>query len=261
MKTNCLPLLILFLFVLFFSIIGCTDDSDANDPAGNALCYWPLDEIEGTTISDISGNNLTGTAENLVPIWSTDGIKNGCLDFSNCIFNSHVRVNSSDVLNFTTEAFSVAFWMNAPIPDSTINTYIIFKGTHWKIEGDPVKNGCWFGFEIKKAYFTNSLRFCVDDNVIKSQLEVDFDEFVTNDWVHVVGVRNTELKKIILYKNGLWYSELHDSTGSVYCDTNLIIGNCDGMNSPFNGKLDEVFLFNFALNSEQVLNLYTGIIP
>ena len=61
MKTNCLPLLILFLFVLFFSIIGCDDDSDANDPAGNALCYWPLDEIEGTIISDISGNNLTGT--------------------------------------------------------------------------------------------------------------------------------------------------------------------------------------------------------
>lgn len=260
MKTNYPPLLILSMFVLFFSITGCTGDSEANDPAGNALCYWPLDEIEGTTISDISGNNLTGTIENFVPIWSTEGKKNGCLDFSNYTLNSHVKVNSSDLLDFTTGAFSIAFWMNAPVPDS-INSYIIFKGTHRKIEDDPVNNGCWFGFETKKTSFTNTFRFIIDDNVIKSQLEVDFDEFVTNEWVHVVGVRNTELKKIILYKNGLWYSELHDSTGSVYCDTNLIIGNCDRMDSPYNGKLDEVLLFDYALNSEQVLDLYTGIIP
>jgi hypothetical protein len=259
MKAHYLTLFVPSLIIFLFTLTYCTKDDDSSSK-GEVIGHWPLDEISGTAVSDISGNQQTGSIVNLKPIWSLDGKNNGCLDFSNYSLTSHIQIAKSDILNLTDGPFSIALWMKAA-KIFPVDAYLIQKGTHENIPDDEVSNGKWFGIQVLLADYEYIFRFSVDDDANKTIVTANPDHFLTDEWVHVVAIRDTNEHKLKLYRDGVLLNEVTDYTGSIACDTNLIIGNRSTLDDPFWGKLDEVLLFDYALNDDQVLSLYSGTIP
>ena len=96
----------------------------------------------------------------------------------------------------------IAFWMNSPSP-ITGDAYIIHKGTHANIPDDAIRNGKWFGIQMKDEEVFKEFRFAVDDDIVKSVLIVDVYEFITEEWIHVVAIRDISEGKLKLYLHPL----------------------------------------------------------
>jgi hypothetical protein len=213
---------------------------------------WRLEETTGTFIADSSGYANHGTLSNVSgivnPVFTTGNWGN-CIQFSD---NSYVAVPFNAPLYFDTNPFSISLWMKWLSPPST-SAYIIHKGGFAK-DLQKNTNGKWYGIEIKGATFA----FSVDDDVTKSALTTTSAEFCTGAWVHIVAIRDTTAKQLKLYRNGVIVTSIADATGSVENFQNVYLANCNDINAPYTGALDEVNIFNYALNTTEISNLYTS---
>ena len=80
------------------------------------------------------------------------------------------------------------------------------------------------------------------------------------EWHHVVGVINGDEKKLMIYIDGNLSGTYTSYTNPIdYTSVDEIyIGAFDATNVPFNGKIDEVRIYNKALSSSEVSTLYAG---
>ncbi|MGB8226767.1 MAG: LamG domain-containing protein [Sedimentisphaerales bacterium] len=206
--------------------------------------YWNLDETSGTTAADSSGNGNTGTLQGSpLPTWAA-GKYGNCLSFASG--GGRVYAPSSSTIDFADEDFSVALW--AIQPTSWSGQYELFiKGTM----GVGAYPGTGKRYELyrKNAQF----RFCVDDNVTKSDLALASSGFCTGSWVHIVAVRDTAANKLRLYANGVLKGTVTDSTGSISQNEPLYIADLEGL---FTGKTDDVRIYDRVLSADDVNALY-----
>jgi hypothetical protein len=203
-----------------------------------------MDEGQGSTARDYSGNGNHGTLTNMDPDtdWVT-GKNNGALDFD----GSNDYVNCGTLLNTNlvrSKNFSVGGW----IKTSGSSAMQIVTNSDW--------DNPWTGIEF----------------VVNSNGTLTFD--LNQDGSHLI--RKTTSATV---NNGIWHQVLvsYDGSGSangvkIYIDstnvsastnydsitgdsvsvTNLQIGARDGANSPFIGQIDDVRIYNYALSAEQV---------
>ena len=76
-----------------------------------------------------------------------------------------------------------------------------------------------------------------------------------NNWNHVVGVYNGS--NVIIYVNGIKQTLMSSITGNIDSNTNsLFVGSYDGTVQFFDGSIDEVRIFNRALNATEIKRLY-----
>jgi len=212
---------------------------------------WKLDESTGVVGADSSiyGNN--GTIMKLTgnPIHEAGHLMN-CVNFSNGRDSSHIEISASNPLYVDNSPFSISLWMklaSAPVA----STYLIHKGS-FAANVEKNTNGKWYGLEFKGANFT----FAVDDDVTKTALTTTSAEFCTGQWVHLVAIRDTINKQLALYRNGILVKTIADATGSIGNAENVYLANVRDLNAPYFGALDEVKLFNYALNSVEVVALF-----
>lgn len=206
--------------------------------------YWNLDETGGTTAADSSGNGNTGTLQGTpLPTWAPGQVGN-CLSFASG--GGRVYVPSSSTIDFADEDFSVALW--AIQPTSWSGQYeLLIKGTM----GVGAYPGTGKRYELyrKDAQF----RFCVDDDVTKSELALAVSDFCTGSWVHIVALRDTAANQLRLYANGVLKGTATDSTGSISQNEPLYIADLEDL---FTGAIDDVRIYDRALEPEEITALY-----
>jgi len=99
------------------------------------------------------------------------------------------------------------------------------------------------------------LRFSVDDDVIKSQLETEIE---ANTWYHIAAIREKG-NQLRLYVDGVLAASVDDLTvGSIESDEALRFGNRAAGERDFNGRLDEVRLYNHALSEVEIVSAMEG---
>jgi len=205
----------------------------------------PLDN----TLNDTSGNgnngNFPGGGAN--PFYSTSVINDG-LDFDG--INDYISVNSFN----PGSTFSVAFWMRANALDS-IDTYIEYVRTNRN-------NDFFVGYDNSLGQLFVELQ----DNNTSEDGPCGDPKFCTdislnaNRWYHItVTVTPTTLKT---YIDGELASNItHSTTVAFNPGTWLIGGDSDSNPSGvadsdfFNGRLDEINIFNHELNQSEISNL------
>jgi hypothetical protein len=143
---------------------------------------------------------------------------------------------------------------------SDASTYILHKGSFKAISGTG-RTGKWFGLEMKDGEF----RFSVDDNEVKTSASSSTSNFVTGDWVHVVIIRDVNMKQLRIYKNGSQIVNTTDNTTGIGSELPLIIGNSDFLNTdyysgepetPYFGELDELVITRHPLSPGEIDSLY-----
>ena len=209
------------------------------------VAHWTFDEGTGTIAYDSVGNNhgtIHGNA-----LWTTGQVGNA-LEFDG--FNDYVSVQNSPALNI--------------MGDITISTWVYFdrggtgqNGSEQAIVTKCVSNGARnnpFDFRTDIAY---------DPQLTLVRADASAHDYVystkhisINQWHHVVAIVENNIPDF--YVDGVITSKTVDAftrtpTGNTYP---LLIGRRDD-GLYFNGKIDDVRIYNRALAAPEVWQLYT----
>ena len=103
------------------------------------------------------------------------------------------------------------------------------------------------------AMIWNKIIFRVTDGEVISEVMVSDSSFVVGDWVFITAVRDREDKQISLYMNGELIGSSEDETYSLSQDGHLYLGTDGTFSSYFNGSMDDVRIYSYALTEAEKL--------
>jgi chitodextrinase len=233
--------LTLLFFVLIFAFFSISNVAHASAPTSGLVGYWNFDEGSGTTAADYSGNGNTGTITGAT--WTTGKVGKGALDFNGV--SDYINAGTGSSLTLTGD-MAVSAWVN--INDIRLyDTIISYAGA----VGNPVQ----YAFELcqRKVSFRQGNKSCASDNQGNTILN-------TGQWYHIAAVRTGSSGNwsVALYVNGAL-----DKVISLTLDpstSNLspvrIGSNISGGSNYFDGSLDDVRIYNRALSTQEVLDIY-----
>jgi hypothetical protein len=200
-----------------------------------------MDEGEGTTVYDHSGNGNNGTMTNMDPAtdW-VDGKNNGALDFDGV--DDGVEVPYNESLDPKSGEITISAWVNM---DSGGNRFIFEKTV-----GGTVNTGYSLFFEGSNT----TLR------IHNGSTSIDLDyagQPSIGSWHHVVGVNSNNGNFRKIYIDG---KEVASSSGLVMRtgDGIGVIGKHASNGYYFDGQIDDVRIYNYALTPLQIKEVYNG---
>jgi hypothetical protein len=237
---------------------------------GAPLLWYKLDECTGTTIynsalnagGQAAGFNGTltvggsgsqtsaGTCSSGVSTeaWNngTTGKFNYSLNFDNTDDGIAITHAAGINLGATTDSYSISAWVKTT---SSQTDDVVIK---WNESGaypfalrinDIVSNKALFAlYDGSNVPYVNSLTTVNDGS-----------------WHHLVGIRNVATDTIYIYVDGKLEAQATDTTsGSIANSTNLTIGINANNTYNFNGQIDDVRIYNYALDPSQVKVIFNG---
>jgi hypothetical protein len=236
--------------------------------------YWAFDETQadGLQILDQStyqNHGVLGLDDDDQSI-RVAGKVSGALNFASADPSRYVvRIPHQDQLYLDRTSFSLAFWMKADpstLPQTNNQSaYLLCKGSITRNAATGA-TGKRFDIEFKNR----QLRFAIDDDVNKDELQTDGTQFYSGQWVHVVAIRDYAGKKLQLYMNGALVKEISTKALGIGEASALIIGNIGELEfaaaanapAPYTGQLDELKVFNYVLSAQDIIRLrHAGPLP
>jgi hypothetical protein len=216
------------------------------------VAYWKLDGDAKDVVGLSDGTLVKGDAS----VWVA-GNTGQALDLGATTDTAYIEVPSNEVNDFdSTTSFSISLLYK--IPDLSMNRELIFKGYTSTKPEVPGSKGCW----IAMAYNSDNLRFFIDDNTNKSQLDnYGIDKYLhQGDWNHIVAVRDLTQDSMKMYLNGMQIGSREDITDLDISSGPLpwIIGAGGGKNAKNDGAFDEVYLYDVALSAAEIAELSLG---
>ncbi len=218
---------------------------------GKPVGYWKMDECQGGTIHDSSGNNNSGTwsgtaggtqttvgscaSSSPAGAWynGATGKRNASLNFDGT--DDRVNVGNASSINILTP-ITLSAWVY-PIAGSNGNVISNRNGYSLRINysgNNEISYYFWDGGAFREFQKTNAI--------------------VLNTWNHAVATNDGT--NINLYVNGInVYSTVTSYTPAV-TSNNTYISTFDGTNEPFRGQIDDARVYNYALTAAQVKEIY-----
>jgi hypothetical protein len=203
------------------------------------IARWRFDENGGTTAADSSGNGNNGTLGSSVT-WTASGKYNSALNFVGDA-NAYVQVPNSNSLN----------------PGSQISITAWVKATDWAGNRRIVQKGA----------SDNQYRLLVEGGLLKFDLfgigTASTATLPTTGVFHQI-TGTYDGSTIRLYVDGVQVASttasgpLAATTDPLFIATKAVGGT---LGNHFNGVLDDVRIYNYALTTGDVSTLATGTVP
>ena len=197
--------------------------------------YWPLNDVYGTLAEDNSTYDNDGTLTN-GPVW-TDGKFGNALEFDGT--DDYVLVDDGPSLDITNN-LTVEAWFNIDsLPTSADMKSIVSKDTNYEFHVENNGTIYWWWHNA----FGKEHKFYSSSTITPGQ------------WHHVAVVYTDGHQK--LYLDGNLDAESYH-TGLLETNTNdLHIGQNQGSSGRwFNGKIDEVRIWNRVLSEQEIKASY-----
>lgn len=201
------------------------------NPLWNGLqAYYTADNTPNDALGTYNGTLVNGATYGTGIInqgFSFDGV-NDYIDLPNGTFNP-----SGD--------FSISMW----IAQDVQGNYYLFN------VGGFATNG------ISVYALSSGIRFTMADNSTFQALSVN--STLTNGVLaHFVFIKDTNTNTYQIYKDGVSIANLTITVNQVITDDSCRLGYGNGNTWPFNGIMDEVALFDKALTSSEITELYNS---
>lgn len=208
------------------------------NPSG-LIAFWPMDEGEGETIQDVSGNDNRGIFKNGVA-WGDGKTANG-LHFDGT--DDFVQLQASESLDINNNAVTLTAWVKLEIlPGDLPGAF----GPIYDSESD-----CYVLYEDRG---NKELRFKVSTTSGAERPGIKEQELTLNEWLYIVGVYDGE--RAMIYLNGVLMDEHTGLSGNVKSGQIAKLG--ESMNSFFRGSIDNIQVYNRALSENEINVLYAG---
>ena len=205
------------------------------DITSNLVAHYEFNEGSGSTLVDSSATGNDGTLLGS-PSWTAGQIGSGALDFSGDF--DRVEIADNAATDFGSGDFSVGFWFNSNSPSASVS----------RLVGDL--NG-GYGFVFYES--SGTLNFLANSSGGSATTSVGglFD----GNWHHVVGTRSGS--DFNLYVDGSLASNVNaGAVTSVSNAETLRIGASSSSHGDYDGLIDEVRLYDRALSSDDVTQLF-----
>ncbi len=218
----------------------------------NPLHYWRLGESSGTTATDLGSATNDGTYAGSVTIGATGALSNDtdtAADFNGT--TDYVDVGNFNVAG---SGITLTAWFNAD-DFGTTDQRIISKA-HSSAEADHT----WMLSTVERSPGVYSLRFRVDAGGTTNTLIASSGSITAGQWHHAAATYDDASGSMKLYLDGVEVGSMtHSVGGSVTPSTdNVYIGanpEGAGLYGVFDGRIDEVAVFEQALTSSEILAL------
>ena len=225
------------IFVVLSLLLFLPNLVSAQDITTGLIGHWKFDETSGTTATDSSGNNNTGTLTN-GPAWTTGKI-GGAVSFDGV--NDYVNLGTS-VDQTITNAITVSTWVK---PVAT------FQGTFLVGSTDLVIADYDWG--IYNTAGGNTFNFYIQNTSGVPMNAGSVTTAVPGAWIHVVGTYDGATIK--LYINGVLENTV-SQTGNIR-NSNFVTHVAGGWNGVrYAGVLDDARLYSRALTTAEIQSLY-----
>jgi len=217
---------------------------------GDPIAHWKLDECQGTTLNNSTGNSHSG-------LWSGTGggtqtLAGTCTTADTAWGNGSTgKFNASLNFDGTDDKFTVATGNTITMGnDLTISTWV--KTTAYSQE--PIlstRSGgggqMYLGLGLGKVFlYYNS----ASPASLSGTTRMDDGE-----WHHYVYVRSGSTTT--LYLDGKQEATATQTSVSAFADV-INVGHDVANNEYFPGQLDDIQIFNYALSVDQIAKLYNG---
>lgn len=239
-------LAILCLMVLA-SLSGCIEEKtikENQDESDGLIGYWKLDEMswngEPFEVIDSSKYKNDGTAKNGVT--TVKGINGNCGDFDN--INDYILIGNPPILN--PSALSICIWFKPESNKESLITKGESRGHSFERDWDLYGNG-------------THLRFMISDGMETIGVaegpypELEMWHFAVATWD---GTTNTD--SIKLYCDGDILAKSQASSIDIGKGQDIYIGGGESPIWQFGGLLDDVRIYDRALDHEEIQTLYKG---
>ncbi|OGE92802.1 MAG: hypothetical protein A3C85_01555, partial [Candidatus Doudnabacteria bacterium RIFCSPHIGHO2_02_FULL_48_21] len=243
------------LICLIFASIRFAPPAQAAAPTSGLVGYWNFNEVSGTTAGDSSGNGNTGALTN-GPAWVSGQIGSGALSFDSV--DDEVNIGSASSIDDIEiqGGISISAWIFArSYGESNVGT-IISKARF----GTP-------NWRLRLEGSNNRIRFTKDYNTADLDKSTNNGTFPTsffNSWKHLVLTWDggDAHSGIHIYLDGIELgsggtngsaAKNSDSTATLY------IGSTGSGINDFDGRIDEVRIYNRALSASEVLDVYNDM--
>jgi hypothetical protein len=229
-------------------ISGVTDEAvppNMMEPASLQYSFSPLqpvmqfmfDETEGIVAADTSGNGYDGILVN-GPVWAIDSQEGNVISLDGV--NDHVETDPFPAIDTWTE-LTVAAWVKNDIGAGAGTDDIV---SWWRWNGYPCSE-CSF---VLTHHGNNEYFFQLGNTYISGGS-------VSTDWTYVAATYDGT--SIRLYVNCTEVASALHSGGIPFCDATLIIGGQANGTNFFDGRVDDVEIFDIALTAQEILSRYT----
>lgn len=211
----------------------------SSDVTDGLVAHWTLDETSGSTVTDSSGNGNDGTV-NGSPTWEPNGGKiGGGLDFE---MTSGNYIDADDPALIAPAPFAFSAWMYARSASGDWGTLIDNAGLRCHLNH-------WSEF-IE----------CTSDN--STYVNTPFGSLadILNRWVHITIVRNSS-DEFTFYIDGEQSGTADQNGGVSEVNGGFLSfgGRSDSAsNKILDGLLDDVRIYNRALSSSEVQQIYNA---
>lgn len=242
-------------FTFTITTTGAEDDQNATmtgtikvrkNTSIELVAFYPFETVGETTPNHINGEKATANGGNGEAI---DGKRSKALSLNGS--NRYVQ-ESYSLIDFGDKSFTIELWMNSTAADK--NCYLLNKG----VISPDLGSGNWYGIEYKDNKGTKELRFAVDDNVTKKQVEVTgAEKYFDGQWHHIVATRDVVGKLLMLYVDGELVASGDDPTVEITCpDEPLVIGDVTAFDNSYIGMLDELSIYRGVMSASKVKEHY-----
>jgi hypothetical protein len=207
---------------------------------GGLVGWWRLNEGSGGTATDSGGNNLNGKIAGN-PVW-IDGVEGHALQLDGD--GDYVDLGNDSSLNITHQ-ITVAAWIKVDTFDVEWQAVINKGDGSWRLQRNGTKDSIEFA--------------CTGAFVPGALVGSLFGTVNVNDgqWHHIAGTYDGS--RVYLYVDGK-LDVSSEATGSIRInDYNVLIGaNAEKPDREFKGSIDDIRIYNYALNAEEIKEISAG---
>jgi hypothetical protein len=235
---------------------------------GKVIAHWSFDSVSYGTYFDVTGHgyNAIGIGDS---IRITDGLKGKALECrgpkDNSVFNTYDIQVPNSVGNFNVKNFTIEGWIYSYVDLVNIGSFYnareIFDYATVGMEGSGTAAGfmvgCW---NDGKFYFSMSQpgtwNFLSSDSIVKPKR-----------WYHFAA--RYDGAAMMIYLNGRLAATKANTSGYVTpsnaarigCQYQITGASTGRTRVFFNGKIDELKLYNYALDSQTIKRHYNDLKP
>jgi hypothetical protein len=224
-------------------MVGLVASASSFDPSAGLVGHWALDETSGTVAADSSTSGNDGTVYG--GAWTGDGMIGGALSLDD--LDDHVITPGDSSIDFGADSFSLCLWLKTAVGGQRY--YIANNRTGGLAEAVSIRS--WNDSQVQMV--------TQDDDGHITELSVPDANFITGEWVHVAAVRNITADKLFIYADGVLQGSITDGSvvGINPMTDGLAFGvDTDGWIRYFSGQLDDIRVYDFALDQNDVKALY-----
>lgn len=214
------------------------------------VSQWKLDEGSGSVVTD-SLTMATGEIVGGGVDW-INGVDGMALDFSAAVDTAVIIAEDTPALSAINLSGSLTLSLLAKIDPDSAQQELFIKGSNNHEDGGAGANGNRYEMYAKDG----EVYFVIDDDVTKTQLPLDVFRYPTDEWAHLVGVRNRDTDSLYIYINGILKGQVVDGSGDIdVSGVPMLIGNYHNKENKVRGAMDDVRIYDRALTPAEILAL------